>query len=56
MHLAVFAHQAIEQAQPILRPRSPGHGQSDAFRPAHFSASASLPCKPPKPPLLMITT
>ncbi|MNO70472.1 hypothetical protein D3C76_613550 [compost metagenome] len=57
VHFALFAHQAIEQAQAVLGTRSASHRQRDAVRAVtHLSASASLPCRPPKPPLLMITT
>jgi hypothetical protein len=56
VHFAVFANQAIQKTQPVLRAGRAGHRQGNAFRPAHFSASANLPCRPPKPPLLMITT
>src|SRR5471032_3358425 len=56
MHFPVFAHQTIEQTQAVGRAGRAGHGYRNAFRAAHCNASASLPCRPPKPPLLMITT
>ncbi|MNR28191.1 hypothetical protein D3C85_1455050 [compost metagenome] len=57
MHLPVFTHQAVKQPQAVLGARGAGHGQRDTVRTVvHLSASASLPCRPPKPPLLMITT